>query len=181
MAAVRVSAAQRVGTVGRPAQDNRRFVDGVLWVILSGMHRADLPERYGKYKSVHRRFVRWAPAGVSDQLFDDLVADQKNPYLTCWAPPSFGPSSEQQPAAKKWRRQGSGAFLMVTKYQDPPAGQRPGRAGRLWADRRPDLRIRRSLPLWPEVSRSRAGRSLRRFQRHRRGHRSDGSQSRHPL
>ena len=71
----------RLGTVGRPAEDNRRFVNGVLWVIRSGMRWADLPERYGKYKSVHKRFMRWAEAGVWDRLFDDLVADRKNPYL----------------------------------------------------------------------------------------------------
>ncbi len=71
----------REGTVGRPAADNRRFVNGVLWVIRSGMRWADLPERYGKYKSVHKRFMRWAEGGVWDRLFDDLVADRKNPYL----------------------------------------------------------------------------------------------------
>jgi putative transposase len=27
----------RLGMVGRPAEDNRRFVNGVLWVIRSGM------------------------------------------------------------------------------------------------------------------------------------------------
>ena len=73
--------AGRVGTVGRPAEDNRRFVNGVLWVIRSGMRWADLLERYGKYKSVHKRFLRWAERGVWDRLFNDLVADRKNPYL----------------------------------------------------------------------------------------------------
>ncbi len=53
----------RVGTVGRPAEDNRRFVNAVLWVVRSGMRWADLPERYGKYKSVHKRFLRWAEGG----------------------------------------------------------------------------------------------------------------------
>ena len=71
----------RAGTVGRPVQDNRCFVNDVLWVIRSGMRWADLPERSGQYKSVHKRFVRWAEAGVWDRLFDDLVADGKNPYL----------------------------------------------------------------------------------------------------
>jgi len=71
----------RLGMVGRPAEDNRRFVNGVLWVIRSGMRWADLPERYGKYKSVHKRFLRLADRGVWDRLFDDLVADRKNPYL----------------------------------------------------------------------------------------------------
>ena len=71
----------QVGQVGRPAEDNRRFVNGVLWVIRSGMRWADLPERYGKYKSVHKRFVRWAKAGVWDRIFADLVRDKHNPYL----------------------------------------------------------------------------------------------------
>ncbi len=72
---------RRVGTVGRPAKDNRRFVNAVLWVVRSGMRWADLPGRYGKYKSVHKRFVRWAEMAVWDRIFADLVGDQKNPYL----------------------------------------------------------------------------------------------------
>jgi len=71
----------RAGTVGRPAEDNRRFVNGVLWVVRSGMRWEDLPERYGKYKSVHKRFARWARAGVWDRVFADLVGDRRNPYL----------------------------------------------------------------------------------------------------
>ena len=71
----------RLGTVGRPAQNNRQFVNGVLWVLRSGMRWGDLPERYGPYKSVHKRFVRWARAGVWDKVFADLVKDRKNPNL----------------------------------------------------------------------------------------------------
>lgn len=46
------------GDRGRTAKDNRIFVDGVLWVLRSGGRWSDLPERYGKWKSVHQRFVR---------------------------------------------------------------------------------------------------------------------------
>ena len=49
---------------GRTASDNRLFVNGCLWVLRSGAHRRDLPERYGKWKTVHRRFSRWCPTGV---------------------------------------------------------------------------------------------------------------------
>ena len=71
----------RAGMVGRPAEDNRRFVNGVLWVVRSGMRWEDLPERYGKYKSVHKRFARWARSGVWDKVFADLASDRRNPYL----------------------------------------------------------------------------------------------------
>ncbi len=49
---------------GRTGADNRLFVNGVLWVLRSGAHWRDLPERYGKYKSLHKRFSRWAKAGL---------------------------------------------------------------------------------------------------------------------
>ena len=71
----------RADTVGRTAADNRRFVNGVLWVLRSGARWHDLPERYGKYKSVHKRFGRWAASGVWDRVFSDLVADRRNLYL----------------------------------------------------------------------------------------------------
>ncbi len=71
----------RAGMVGRLAEDNRRFVHGVLWVLRSGMPWADMPERYGKYKSVHKRFTRWAASGVWDRVFADLLDDRENRYL----------------------------------------------------------------------------------------------------
>jgi transposase len=41
------------GDPGRTAADNRLFVNGVLWVLRSGARWHDLPERYGKWKTVH--------------------------------------------------------------------------------------------------------------------------------
>jgi transposase len=67
--------------VGRTATDNRLFVNGVLWVLRSGGHWHDLPDRYGKYKSVHKRFSRWAVSGVWEKVFHELVGDRKNQYL----------------------------------------------------------------------------------------------------
>jgi transposase len=71
----------RTEHVGRTAKDNRLFVNGVLWVLRSGAHWHDLPDRYGKYKSVHKRFSRWATSGVWEKVFQQLVGDRKNQYL----------------------------------------------------------------------------------------------------
>ncbi len=54
----------KVGDPGRSGADNRLFVNGVLWVLRSGAFWQHLLERYGKWKSVHARFTRWAKAGV---------------------------------------------------------------------------------------------------------------------
>ena len=71
----------KAGDPGRTATDNRLFVNGVLWVLRSGAHWHDLPPRYGKWKSVHTRFARWAKNGVWERLFEALIKDRKNEYL----------------------------------------------------------------------------------------------------
>jgi len=66
---------------GRTAADNRLFVNGVLWVLRSGAFWQHLPERYGKWKSVHARFTRWAKKGVWEKVFAELIRDRDNNYL----------------------------------------------------------------------------------------------------
>ena len=68
-------------SVGRTAADNRTFVNGVLWVLRSGARWSDLPERYGKYKTVHERFTRWARAGMWERIFALLARERDNEYL----------------------------------------------------------------------------------------------------
>jgi len=71
----------KAGDPGRSGADNRLFVNGVLWVLRSGAHWHDLPERYGKWKTLHKRFSRWSRAKVWERIFDDLTRDRDNQYL----------------------------------------------------------------------------------------------------
>ena len=71
----------KLGDRGRTGSDSRLFVNGRLWVLRSGAHWRDLPERYGKWKTVHKRFSRWCHAGVWDRVFASLMADRDNQYL----------------------------------------------------------------------------------------------------
>ena len=71
----------RPGWVGVTAKDNRKFVNGVLWVLLSGAHWKDLPPGYGNWKSVHKRFTRWAKTGIWEKIFQVLLDDPDNRYV----------------------------------------------------------------------------------------------------
>ena len=71
----------KVSDPGRTGVDNRLFLNGVLWVLRSGAHWRDLPERYGKWKTLHKRFTRWAKAGVWERVFASLIKDRNNQYL----------------------------------------------------------------------------------------------------
>src|SRR5882724_2210694 len=62
--------------IGRPDQkgstgrDNRMFVEGVLWIVRTGSPWRDLPEAFGDWNSVFRRFSRWSIKGVWWRIFE---------------------------------------------------------------------------------------------------------------
>ena len=71
----------RHDSVGVTAKDNRNFVNSVLWVLRSGAHWKDMPAEYGNWKSAHKRFTRWARAGIWERIFEVLLADPKNTWV----------------------------------------------------------------------------------------------------
>lgn len=62
------------GRACRPSIDNRRVSEGILWIARTGSPWRDLPERFGKWNTVWRRFARWRDAGVFEELLDALAA-----------------------------------------------------------------------------------------------------------
>jgi transposase len=62
----------RPGQTGWLAEDNRLFIDAVLWWAKTGVPWRDLPERFGNWNSVWRRFDRWARKGTWRLVFEAL-------------------------------------------------------------------------------------------------------------
>jgi transposase len=73
--------------IGRPDQrgstgrDNRMFVEGVLWIVRTGSPWRDLPEAFGEWNSVFRRFSRWSRKGVWQRIFAAMSDDHDFEYL----------------------------------------------------------------------------------------------------
>jgi transposase len=70
----------RTETVGVTAKDHRLFVDAVLSRYRAGIPWRDLPERFGDWKNVQRRWSRWAASGVWERVFTTLATDADNEY-----------------------------------------------------------------------------------------------------
>lgn len=69
------------GDRGRAGADNRKFIEAVMWIGRTGAPWRDLPAEYGKWATVHKRFVRWAKAGVWQMIFNTFSTDPDNEWL----------------------------------------------------------------------------------------------------
>ena len=69
------------GDKGRHGEDNRLFVDAVLWIARAGAPWRDLPPAFGNWNSVFQRFRRWAKKGSWERIFQALVENPDFEYL----------------------------------------------------------------------------------------------------
>jgi len=112
------------GKSGRPIQDDRQILNGILWILKTGARWQDLPDRYPPYQTVHRRFQDWNKAGVMRAILQELARDLKErggiDLSECFIDGTFNPAKkgglawERQSgarAAKSWRLQTALVFL----------------------------------------------------------------------
>ena len=63
---------REAGQKGRPRNEDRPILNGILWIVRSGAAWRDLPERYGAWSTVYSRFVQWQEEGLFDTILKDL-------------------------------------------------------------------------------------------------------------
>ena len=68
-------------TRGSSGRDNRMFVEAVLWIVRTGSPWRDLPEVFGAWNSMFRRFSRWSRKGIWWRIFAAMSDDADFEYL----------------------------------------------------------------------------------------------------
>lgn len=58
--------------VGVTARDNRLFVEAVLYRYRAGIPWRDLPDRFGAFRVIHTRHMRWSRKGIWELVFKAL-------------------------------------------------------------------------------------------------------------
>jgi transposase len=83
---------------GRPRAEDRRTLNGILWVLRSGARWKDLPPRYGSRSTCHRRLQEWQDQGVWEQIrlkfLSTLDAQAKLDWSQAFLDGSFVPGKK---------------------------------------------------------------------------------------
>ena len=73
---------EKTGKKGRPRKDNRKMLNGMLWINHSGAQWRQMPERYGPWQSVYTRFAKWRDDGLWETIFLELSKDADTENLS---------------------------------------------------------------------------------------------------
>jgi transposase len=66
---------------GRKAEDDRRFLEALHFFTVENVRWRALPERFGRWNSVWKRFDRLSKAGVFEAFFDALASMSSSAHL----------------------------------------------------------------------------------------------------
>ncbi len=84
--------------MGRPRADDRKTLEGILWVLRSGARWQDVPREYGSPTTCWRRLKEWEESGVWETLWrvilSALEVEQKLDWAQAFLDGSFVPAKK---------------------------------------------------------------------------------------
>src|SRR6185437_5027894 len=125
---------------GRKAEDDRRFLEALHFFAVENVRWRALPERFGHWNSVWKRFDRLSKAGVFEAFFDTLASMSATAHLIQMFDSTIVRAHVSAAGAKGGRRAGAGALARRLHHQDSRQIGRLRGHHRLRPDRRRSLR-----------------------------------------
>ena len=121
----------------RPAGDNRPFFEGMMWMARTGSQWRQLPDEYGKWNSVFRRYRRWVESGVFDAMLETLAEMAGRDRTADMIDSTIVRAHHCAVGIKRdWAGRGARPFARRLHHQAPRPLRRPGSSARLRADTR---------------------------------------------
>ena len=65
---------ERSGDRGRPWCGHRITINGIFWVLATGSPWRDVPEKFGKWQTIYKRFRRWTLSGLWKRIWEGALA-----------------------------------------------------------------------------------------------------------
>lgn len=151
--------------------DHRVTFDGMLWVMRTGAPWRDLPERYGKWQSVHHRFNRWRKDGTIDKVLKALrIRLDKNGHIDwdLWCVDGTCVLASRSAAGASKKAKNQAGDTGTTRWARRPPSLRPRRRacsipGSVWTWSVPSFHDERALSRSASKSRLRTALSSYRF------------------
>ena len=121
----------RKPTRGGRWKDDRTMLNGIFWRLNTGAPWRDLPDRYGPWPTVYRRFAALRQAGLLDRILGRLQlrlseAELLDPDLFCVDGTNVRATRAAAGAAKKTDRHGVGGGRLPVNIRTEDGGK--GRA-----------------------------------------------------
>ena len=121
---------------GDKGRDDRKFLEALHYFVVHNITWRALPERFGHWNSVWKRFWRLSRAGTFEAFFDALAAMSgtaisRRCSTLPWCAPMF-----RQPAQKGAKRSSARPFARRLLDENPSEGRSRRLAAGLSSDRR---------------------------------------------
>jgi transposase len=121
---------------GRPWADNRRVLEGILWVLKTGARWRDLPKEYPSASTCWRRLRQWEEQDVWLKIWRQFLSELDQQGRLDWsesfldgsfAPAKKGATASEKPSAAKarsgWWWSTAKVFLWEANWSRPRRGK----------------------------------------------------------
>ena len=125
---------------GRKAEDDRRFLEALHLFTVENVRWRALPERFGHWNSVWKRFDRLSKAGVFEAFLDTLASMSATAHLLQMFDSTVVARMCRRPEQRGARRPGARTFARRLHHENPRKIGRLRRHHRLRPDRRRSFR-----------------------------------------